>query len=152
MAALTQARLWVVLLCMFLSSCASLQPGFETPEVELLGVRPSASGDAIDLRLRIVNHNRQAIQCRGLSYRVAIDGRQLVSGVSNDIPLIEGFAETEVDLRAQLSLIGGMGLIIDILRAPKSAVSYRLDAKLDIEGLLLPLRIEREGDIDLGQL
>ena len=75
----------------------------------------------------------------------------LISGVSNDIPIIESYSDTSVEIIATVDWINGLRLLQSLIARPGSSMSYKLDAKLD-PGLLLPaFHIIERGIIDLAQ-
>lgn len=139
---------------LILSGCASLSMPIEAPDVKLVSVKLLPS-DSLEQRLaiglRITNPNSVSLNLVGMKYSLSLDGYDLISGVSNDIPTIESYSDTSVEVIATVDWINGLRLLQSLIARPGSSVSYKLDAKLD-PGLLLPaFHITERGIIDLAQ-
>ena len=84
---------WLCLLglAFLLTACASITPEFDPPKVNLESFRalPSEGGaPRFELKLRIANPNTQSLDIAGISYSVDVLDRELISGVTNEVPLI----------------------------------------------------------------
>ena len=139
---------------LILSGCASLSVPFDAPDVKLVSVKllPSDSMEQrLAIGLRIDNPNAMALNLVGMKYSLRLDGYDLISGVSNDIPAIESYSGTSVEVVATVDWINGLRLLQWLIAHPDSSVRYELDAKLD-PGLLLPaFHVTERGMIDLAQ-
>ena len=75
---------WVLLL-FFLSGCAGIQTGYDTPTVSLTSFR-LIPGESIvpkfEIGLRIINPNRDALELDGLFYSITIEDNNILSGVA----------------------------------------------------------------------
>lgn len=142
----------VVMLALGLGACAGLRPGFETPTVTVSSFRPLPAEGAVprfEIGLHIVNPNREALKLEGLAYTVSLEGRELVKGVDNDLPVIEGYGEGDVTLVATPNLLGGIRLVTDLMASPRDRFSYALEAKLDVGRFTPAIRVRDEGEIAL---
>ena len=142
----------VVMLALGLGACAGLRPGFETPTVTVSSFRPLPGDGAVprfEIGLHIVNPNREALKLEGLAYTVSLEGRELVKGVDNDLPVIEGYGEGDVKLVATPNLLGGIRLVTDLMASPRDNFSYALEAKLDVGRFAPAIRVRDEGEIAL---
>ena len=148
---LTLACLFLLLL---LSSCAGLQPSLDPPVVNLTSFRllPSKGmAPSFEIGLHVLNPNRTPLPLRGVSYKVKIEGHQLLSGVANDLPVIAGYGEGDLLLLAKADLFSGLRLLSDLMAEPRDSFSYEFEAKLDIGSMLPSIRIKETGDIQLRQ-
>ena len=68
-------------------------------------------------------------------YSIEILDKELVSGVSNEVPLIEGYSEELVTLEAGINLFQFLRLIAGLGTNPADSVAYRFSAKIDFNGL-----------------
>jgi LEA14-like dessication related protein len=138
---------------LLLASCATLQPGYETPTVTVNSFR-TLPGEGVaprfEIGLRILNPNRSPLKLHGIAYSVHLEGHRLLAGVANDLPEVAPYGEANITLVAGVDLLGGIGLIGDLLQASRKSLSYRLEAKLDIGPLQPAIRINHEGQISLG--
>jgi len=137
-----------------LAGCASLQPGYETPTVTVTHFRglPGEGGaPRFEIGLRILNPNRSPLKLHGIAYNVRLEGHRLLAGVANDLPEVAAYGEADVNLVASIDLLGGLGLIGDLLNSQRGSLTYRLEAKLDIGPLQPAIRVDHEGQLALGQ-
>lgn len=104
---------------------------------------------AFEIGLRVMNPNREPLKLVGASYTVSLEGRDLIKGVANDLPVIEGYGEGTFTLAASADLIAGARFVSDVLRNEKDSVSYELEAKLDVGGLRPAIRVRDAGEINL---
>ncbi len=146
------SALLLVLLC---SACASMGTGeaLDPPTVSLQSIRPvSGSGATPDfeITLRVVNPNNHSLNIAGVAYDVEVEGHELVSGVSNDIPRIDAYSEENVTLSASVNVFPLLRLLADVTSNEARTLEYQLKAKIDFEGLVPTQRISETGEIDLS--
>jgi LEA14-like dessication related protein len=137
-----------VCLAVLLSACATLRPDFETPTVQVVSVALLPLEDfspRFAVTLRVMNPNRSALPLRGAAYTISIEGQEIVSGVTNDLPRIPGYGEEDVTLNATLNWLEGLQLLQDLSQNPRNSVAYELSAKLDVGALIPPIRITDTG-------
>lgn len=152
---MSRSRLFIpaiALLALGLGACTGLRPGFETPSVTVSSFRPLPGEGAVprfEIGLHIVNPNREALKLEGLAYTVSLEGRELVKGVDNDLPVIEGYGEGDVTLVATPNLLSGVRLITDLMATPRDRFAYALEAKLDVGAFTPAIRVRDEGEIAL---
>lgn len=147
----TTVLAWALML--LLAGCAGMRPGYETPTVTVSSFRslPSDGGmPAFEIGLRVINPNREPLELVGASYTISLDGRDLIKGVANDLPAIEGYGEGDFTLTATANLLAGARFVTDLLRSGKDSVRYELEAKLDVGGLRPTIRVRDSGEIALG--
>lgn len=143
----------LLLACVLLQACSTLRPGYETPTVTITGVRTLPSQGVMpdfEIGLRVVNPNRQALNIDGISYTIELEGREVIKGVGNDFPVIEGYGQQTLSITASANLIEGIRLMSELLQSPKDRVRYEVKAKLDLGGFRLPIRIRDSGTLSLG--
>lgn len=141
-------------LLVFLSGCASIVPEVDPPKISLESFEslPGESGaPRFAIKLRIANPNKQALDIAGIAYSVEILDRELISGVTNEVPRIEGYTEEVVTLEAGLQLFELVRLLAGLGQASAENLNYRLVAKIDFNGFVPTQRIEEKGTIDLRQ-
>jgi LEA14-like dessication related protein len=138
---------------LMLSSCASITPDLDPPKVTLENFRAlPAQGNAprFEITLRVVNPNKQTLDIAGISYSVELLDKELISGVTNDIPVIEGYSEEVVTLEAGLQLFQLMRLLTSLGSSASDSLEYRFSAKIDFNGFVPTQRIEETGEITLN--
>ena len=135
-------------LILLISACANLTPGFEEPSVEVTSIRLQNTGaltPAFDIALRMTNPNRDALRIDGLTYTLYLAGNKLVSGVTADIARIPGYGETTVNLRATLSLLGGLGLLNRLMNEYQQSIDYELVTGIDVGRFYPKITIRQQG-------
>jgi len=142
------ALVWLVTL----AGCASLVPPLDPPKVTVENIRSlpvEGTGPRFLLTVRIVNPNEQSLDIAGISYAIELMDRELVTGVANDIPVIEGYSERSIDLEAGVNLFEFLRLLASLGQTPADLINYKVTAKVDFRGLLPTQRVEKSGEINL---
>ena len=137
----------------FFGGCASLTQEFDPPKVNLESFRslPSEGGaPRFEIVLRIINPNAQPLDIAGISYSVELLGKELITGVANDIAPIEGYGEGEVTLEAGLQLFELLRLLASLGETASQPLVYKFSAKIDFNGFMPTQRIEDSGEITLN--
>ncbi|MCP4337341.1 MAG: LEA type 2 family protein [Desulfobulbaceae bacterium] len=144
--------LLIFTLC-FLCGCAgTMRPGFEPPVVSLhtFKMLPQESvTPRFEIGLHIINPNRDPLNFKGIFYTVGIEGYNVLSGVSNDLPTIEPYGEANIILLANVDLFKGIKLITSLLQEPRDTFKYSFDAKLDLGGFSPYINLQEEGEFNL---
>lgn len=149
-----QIRLLLLALLLLLGGCATLQPNFDPPRVSLTSFRllPSDTmAPRFEIGLHVINPNLAPLPLKGLAYSVKLAGHQLLSGVTNDLPVIAGYGEGDLVLQATTDLFSGLRLLRELMATPRETFNYEFEAKLDIGSLLPSIRIKEVGEIPLQQ-
>jgi LEA14-like dessication related protein len=151
---LLRVKSWIT--CLFLlvtlSGCASLQPDLDPPKVSLESFKslPSETGaPRFEIKLRVANPNKQTLDIAGISYSIELLGKELISGVTNDVPVIEAYTEEVITLEAGLQLFQLVRLLASLGQTQADALDYRFLAKIDFNGFIPTQRIEEAGQITL---
>lgn len=150
---LARGRPLAWLLAFSLCGCAALQPDYEAPTVSVTSFRalPAQGGPLkFEIGLNVVNPNRQALDLAGVAYTVRLEDREILKGVANDLPRIDGYGTGEILLEVSPNLFEGIGLIRDLVAAPRDEFSYELEAKLDPGGLRPTIRVRDAGSVSLA--
>jgi LEA14-like dessication related protein len=143
----------VALMILLLAGCASLQKDFDPPGVTLENFRTLPSEQAtprFEITLRVTNPNAQAIEIVGISHSIELMGRELVSGVTNEVPTIEPYGEQVVRIESSLKMFQLIRLLAGFGLSPTDHVDYRLSAKIDFAGFMPTQRIEESGTLNLA--
>ena len=142
-----------VMLAVQLSGCSSLMPGFETPTVTITSFKVVPGTNSIvptfEIGLHVVNPNRTSLKLQGLSYHVELEGYRILSGVANQLPVIAAYGEGDIVLRADPDLMNALDLFTDLMEQPREKFKFKLEALLDMGGLMSRIHVEKEGEISL---
>jgi LEA14-like dessication related protein len=146
------ARLLTLLIAATLFSCAGLKPGFEEPTVGISSFRliPSERfAPQFEIGLHIVNPNRTPLPLEGIVYSVNLNGYKILTGATNKLPVIEGYSEGDVTLRATPDLLSSVSILRTLLSQAQDTLTYELDANLDIGGMRPRIHLQEKGKVSL---
>lgn len=146
-------RVFALVLGASLSACATLSPDYEDPTVTLSSFRAIPSegmAPSFEIGLRILNPNAHDLDLQGIVYTISLNGYELVKGVGKNFPVIEGYSESDVTLRASANLLEGMRFIGNMMQSQLTSFEYEFKAKLDLGGLYPSIRIKETGNINLN--
>lgn len=137
------------------SGCAGMGPGYETPTVRVQSFRPVASENGgglptFEIGLQVINPNLEPLELAGVSYTISLDGHELIKGVGNDLPVIEGYGEGSFTLNAGVSVIAGIQLFRSLMEKDSDSFAYSFKAKLDPGAYKRKIRISDSGSISLS--
>ena len=82
----------------------------------------------------------------GLFYNITIEDNKILSGVANELPIVEGYGEADILLDASVDVLGGAKLLQSLINSPKDSFHYGFNAKLDLGSLKPLLRISEQGE------
>ena len=136
-----------------LVGCASFPSDLDPPKVSLESFRslPAVSGlPRFEMQLRVINPNKQPLDIAGISYSIELLEKEVMTGVANDIPPIEGYGEGVVTLEAGLQLLEILRLMTGLGASQSDPLVYRFSAKIDFNGFMPTQRIEERGEIKLN--
>lgn len=143
----------LIAITVVVSACSGLGTGYEKPTVTVSAFRALPSGGILpnfEIDLRVINPNREALNLVGMSYTISLDGHELVKGVGNNLPVIEGYGEGTFTVTAAASMLAGVRLVNDLMNKPSDTFEYRFDAKLDVGRFNRAIRVTESGNISLG--
>jgi len=136
-----------------LVGCASFTPEIDPPKISLLSLRsiPVEGGSPrFEIQLRVINPNKETLDIAGISYSIELLGRELITGVVNDVSPIAGYGEGIVTLDAGLQLLELFRLMVSLGTASSEPLAYRFTAKIDFNGFIPTQRLEDSGEITLN--
>jgi LEA14-like dessication related protein len=142
----------LLLLCLLLSGCAGLTPDMDPPRVTVESFRslPSENiGPRFEIKLRVANPNKQSLDIVGISYTIAVLDREVISGVTNEVPLLEPYSDEVVTLEAGINMFQFLRLLSSLGREPTDSLAYKFSAKIDFNGFIPTQRVEEEGEFAL---
>ncbi len=145
------APLFIFLLTV-ITGCASMQPDLDPPTVTVdsfKAVPGSTGGLNFEVGLRVVNPNRQDLELEGVAYTISLEGREVVTGVGKDLPIVKGYDEATLTLTAAVSMLASLRLLGSLMDEPKDSLNYEINTKLDLGTFYKPIRVTDSGQISL---
>ncbi len=144
----------MIIACGLMLSCANLGVGLQAPKIKLVSVNmlPSEGlSQRFRIGLNVTNPNPVSLPVRGLSYSLALNGIEVVDGVSASVGRLAPYTETPLTLEAGTNLISALRFVNDFLRNNvEKPIDYNLKATIDVEGFARRLTIRESGAIPLS--
>ena len=139
-----------------LGGCAGMGSGYETPTVSVQSFQPVQSSDAgglpsFEIGLHVINPNLEPLELAGVSYTISLGGQDLIKGVGNELPVIDGYGEGSFTLTASFNLMAGIKLFRSLMAADTDSIDYSFKAKLDPGAFKRKIRITDSGTISLSE-
>ncbi|MES3007136.1 MAG: LEA type 2 family protein [Pseudomonadota bacterium] len=145
--------MWLTLpMLLTLAGCTGMQGAFQQPTVTVSSFRMLPSGSAVprfEIGLQVSNPNRTELRLQGIVYNIALDGHRVLSGVSNQLPVIPAYGTGDVLLQASPDLLSTLALFTDLLSQRRDSLQYTLDADIDVGNRLRRVHVERSGEVPL---
>lgn len=136
-----------------LSGCATWAPNYEKPKLHITSIQvlePDGFTQKFSVGLRLINPNNNALHLSGMFYSINLEGYEIISGVTNTIPMIEGYSAGDFTVEASTNLINSIRFISDVLQKPKKQLNYELKAKLQGSNLFTTVSVSEVGLIQLN--
>jgi len=145
----------LILTAVVLSACSGMRAGYETPSVSVQSFRtvPAETGTGLpsfEIGLQVTNPNLEPLELAGISYTVNLDGQNVIKGVGNDLPVIEGYGEGTFTVTAAFSMMAGIKLVRSLMSKTNEAFDYSFEAKLDPGSYKRKIRVKDSGSISLA--
>jgi LEA14-like dessication related protein len=145
----TGLKLWLWLLwLLLLGGCASLSSTTQSPRITLADI------SVVDIKLleqryriaiRVQNPNDHALEIRGISMELDINGESFASGVGSSRSDIAPYSEGLVELEVTSSLFSVVEQIRALEQRHGGTIDYRIHGRLKLEGSLLGIPFEHRG-------
>ena len=138
-----------------LTGCAGMGSGYEVPTVSVQSFRPIPSDNggglpAFEIRLHVTNPNLEPPEVAGISYTISLNGQDLIKGVGNELPVIQGYGEGTFTVTAGLNIMAGIRLFRSLMDKDSDSFDYSFKAKLDPGAYKRKIRIADSGSISLS--
>ena len=145
-------RFLLLSVALFLAGCAGTSYQQDPPKIILDGVH-SAAGQTgaprFRIDLRVQNPNAEPLDIAGISYEVLVQDVELLSGVTSDVPVIQGYSEEPVTVEAGLNALQLLRFFTRLGSGEQTLdrLEYTFRAKVDFRGFVPTQRIEETGVI-----
>ncbi len=147
-------RLLVIFVIVGLTSCANIGSNISPPKVsvvsiELLSVENLRPKFAV--HLSVLNQNAVSIPISGLAYDISLNGNEVFSGATSDVPTIPAYEEVPVRIEMSANLLKSISFINGLMTGSFTTLNYSIDAKVKVSGIIIPFHITEEGTVGFIQ-
>lgn len=140
----------LALVAVALNGCATLGPRLQPPRLSLVNLQLTQATlfeQRFALQVRVQNTNDRALEVRGFSFDLDVNGQQLASGVSNRAFSVPAFGETVTAVFATTTLTALVRQLAQLDRAQR--FRYRLRGKIQLAGFSGSLPFEYKGEVPI---
>jgi len=141
------------LLLSLLGACSTVLPEIDAPRITVNYIKPIPSetlAPRFEIGLNVANPNDDPLTIKGAAYSVSLDGYEILNGVSNNLPIINGYSKEDITIEAQADLIVSMRFFSNLSKNPTDSFDYELTAKISTYNFSRPFRITDSGTISLS--
>jgi|GEM_PF-576229 len=147
-------RLLCLPLVLALAACGMFQREHgQDPDIAIANLRMGPGEgfyQTVYIDLVITNPNSKPMKLDAISYRVRLQGRDLVNGTSREPLELPAGGVARYTVPAGVNLMSGLGFIKDFLTKQRDSINYELDATLEPSGLFsMPIRVKKSDSISL---
>ncbi len=139
--------LWAVIAT---TGCVSLQrqsPDVLLSDLELLPAQGLAPRFSISMQL--INPNNAQMEIEGGSFRLYLQDSRVAVGVIEKPFLVPALSQSTFRAYCTGDLIGGASLFQKLVHSNGHAIEYQLEVTLRDANLFMPIRLHRDGVINL---
>jgi LEA14-like dessication related protein len=138
---------FIAILCVVgLSGCTKIQQ-LQDLEVSLINIEPTTAAGLsprFNVRLLVLNPNDQDLDIEGVTLRLDINDKKILSGVSNQIPTLKGYSETPVEIQTAVNLFDLFQLLTSLNQHSGDDIKYQLQTKINPKGFIV-FNLSKEG-------
>ncbi len=148
-----RSRITLALLLLLTSACATLSPYSEPLRVTLVSVEPYEATlleQRYRARIRIQNPNDRALEVKGASFQLELNGHEFAHGVAGDPFTVPGFGEQLVEVYIVSTLFTLFTQIRELQEGGREKIDYRISGSLSVVGGVARVPFERSGELDFS--
>lgn len=144
----------LLILILLLSSCATLTPDFEKPELQLtnLSMLPAQGFEQrFRLTFRVTNPNNISFPVDGMNFKLNLRGVQVATGVSDKQFVLAPLSDNTFEVDVTANLFNSGRVLLDIMNTKPQELAYEINAKIfTSKGLWGSIPVSPSGVIPFG--
>lgn len=144
---------YLIVFCFSITGCTNLQsPPLEPVNLSLENIEllpQQGLQQKFKLKFSLQNPNAQTIAFQGMRYSLDLNNQKVLSGVTNELPSLDGYSQESVELVAGTQLLGIIRLLNTVASNPNMEFQYTLHATMDIENQFSNMVINESGKVPL---
>ena len=149
----TLKRLFMVFVALVLSSCATLDRFVDPPRVTVTNIEVlpmQGMEPRFAVTLNILNSNPVSIPITGLAYDINLNGYEVFSGVTTDVPTIPAYKEVPLRVELGTNLLQSIGFVTSLMREQFDTLDYSIDSKISVAGITRAFSVSESGQVSFG--
>jgi LEA14-like dessication related protein len=119
-------------------------------DLELLPAQGLAPRFSISMQL--INPNNSQIAIEGGSFRLYLENSRVAAGVIEKPFLVPALGQLVFKAQCTGDLIGGASLFHKLMHSNAQAIEYQLEVTLHESNLFIPIRLQRDGVVNLSDI
>ncbi|MFZ2290111.1 MAG: LEA type 2 family protein [Halopseudomonas yangmingensis] len=147
--------LGTLMLCLWLTGCASIGGHWDKPDVRLADVQMLKGNlweQQFRVRLRVDNPNPRALPIRGMQYQIHLNDARLATGVSDRHFNVPAYGSEYFDIEVRSNLWRHIGDLIRLVDQ-QQPIEYRVDGHIRTGLWMAPrLNLEQRGTLNPDNL
>jgi len=146
-------RCFAPLLTVLMVGCATLGQYPEPIKVTLADIRPmemTLLEQRYLLKVRVQNPNDAALTVRGMSYEIALNGKEFAHGVSSTPFTVAGFSEQIVEGEIVSTVFSFYEQIRQLQKNPNEPFQYQISGSLSLGAGAGRVPFEYKGELDFS--
>jgi LEA14-like dessication related protein len=141
------------LLLLGLSSCSTLGPKLEPPQLDVVKVAMT-SGDIFSqnflVHLNVKNPNDRELPIKAIEYQLFLQGDSFAEGTNSRPFVVPANGETDFDMTVRTNFVSGVARLLTRLNG-RSKVEYILEGTVHLQsGVLRKIPFQESGVVDLA--
>ena len=141
---------FIAIICVVgLSGCTHIQK-LQDLEISLINLEPTTTVGLyprFNVHLLVLNPNSQDLEIEGIILRLDINNKNILSAVSNQIPILKGYSETPIKIKTTVNLFDLFKLLTYLSQHSDNDIKYQLQKKIDPKGFIA-FNLSKEGSLN----
>jgi len=145
-------RIFAMCALLALSACSTLSQFVEPPKVSITNIAVLPNGGLsprFAISMNILNQNPVALPITGLAYDINLNGYEVFTGATSDVPSIPAYGEVPLTVEVGTNLLQSIGFITTLLNGSLSTVNYEIDSDVSVSGFARKFSVSESGEVPL---
>ncbi|MDG2502310.1 MAG: LEA type 2 family protein [Porticoccaceae bacterium] len=104
------------------------------------------------ISMQLINPNNSQIDIEGSSFRLYLENSRVAVGVIEAPFVVPALSQSVFKAQCTGDLIGGASLFHKLVHTNAQAIEYQLEVTLHESSRFMPIRVQREGVVNLSDI
>lgn len=146
-------RIFSALALVVLSGCATLDRFVDPPRVSVTNIEVLPSQGLqprFAVYLNILNSNPVSIPISGIAYDISLNGYEVFSGATSDVPSIPAYEEVPLRVEVGANLLQSIGFMTSLMNGQFETLDYAIESKISVSGITRAFTVTEVGQVEIG--